>query len=132
MNEHKNDVVKMWFKKGDSDLKNVENNLASKDIPLDTICSHSQQAIEKYFKGALVYFEKDISKTHDLVKLLTEVVSFIPELSELEEPLEKISEFAVEVRYPDSFYEPTLEDAKESYKFALKIREIILNRIKIE
>jgi len=131
MNEHKNDIVRMWFKKADNDLKNIENNLASKDIPSDTICFHSQQAIEKYFKGALVYFEWEVSKTHDLVKILTEVTSFIPELSELEEPLEKISEFAVEVRYPDSFYEPTLEDAKGSYKFALRVRGIILNKIEI-
>lgn len=132
MSENKNTIVKKWFAKANNDIKNIKNNLIAKDIPTDTICFHSQQVIEKYFKGALVYFEQDISKTHDLVKLLTELSKFIPELSVFEEDVEEISEFAVETRYPDSFYEPTLEEAKESYKISLEIKDIILNKIKIK
>ncbi|MBI5213096.1 MAG: HEPN domain-containing protein [Nitrospirae bacterium] len=131
MHEDRNIIVKKWFSKADNDLKNIENNLTSKDIPADTLCFHSQQAIEKLIKGSLVYFEQDISKTHDLVKLLTEITPFIPELSPLEEDMERISEFAVETRYPDAFYEPSLEEAKEAYKVALKVKEIVLDKIKI-
>jgi hypothetical protein len=65
-------IVNLWFKKAESDFKTIENNLKSNDPPTDAICFHAQQAIEKYMKGALVYFEKHITKTHDLVNLLPE------------------------------------------------------------
>ena len=129
MNENKTFIVQRWFKKAENDLKNIENNLKSEDPPKDTICFHAQQAVEKYFKGDLIYFEKDISKTHDLVKLLSEIEPFISELIHFEEDLEKLTEFAVQARYPDSFYEPTLTDAENAYKIALKIKEIILKKV---
>ncbi len=132
MNENKMTIVKRWFSKGDNDLKNIQNNLESEDIPTDTICFHAQQAIDKYIKGALVYFDQDISKAHDLVKLLTEIASFIPELSVMEEDLEKITEFAVEVRYPDSFYDHSLEEAKGAYEIALKVKDIVLSKVPVD
>lgn len=131
MSEDKNITVKRWFVKTGNDIKNIENNLKSGDPPTDTICFHAQQAAEKYLKGALVYFEQDISKTHDLVKLLTDIATFIPELSTFEEELEKISEFAVEARYPDAFYEPTLDEAKEAYDIALNVKHIVLTKVKM-
>lgn len=131
MSENRNNIARMWFKKADNDLKNIENNLSANDIPVDTVCFHAQQSIEKYLKGTLIYFEQGISKTHDLVKLLSEVVDFIPELSASEEELEEVSGFAVEVRYPDTFYNPTLEEAKKAYEIALKVKKIILDKIKV-
>ena len=109
MGNEKNSIVNLWFKKAESDFKTIENNLKSNDPPTDAICFHAQQAIEKYMKGALIYFEKHITKTHDLVNLLTSIVHYIPELAEYEERLDEISHYGVEIRYPDIFYEPTLE-----------------------
>ncbi len=123
MSEGKNLIVKRWFQKAENDIKNIQNNLKSYDPPTDTICFHAQQAVEKFLKGALVYFEREISKTHDLVKLLSDLEDLIPELKELEEDMEKLTEFSVEVRYPDTFYEPTLQEAEDSYKICLKIFE---------
>jgi hypothetical protein len=44
MHDEKLPVVKLWFKKADSDLKNIENNLKADEPPTDTICLHAQQA----------------------------------------------------------------------------------------
>lgn len=126
MNDGKREVVALWFRKAESDLKNIENNLAAADIPVDTVCFHAQQAIEKYFKGALVWFDRDFGKTHDLVQLLGEIRPLIPELSDLEEALEQITGYAVEVRYPDSFYVPPLEEGKKAYDTAKKVKEAVL------
>ena len=126
MNENKNIAVQKWFKKADNDLKTIENNLNAIDHPNDTSCFHAQQAIEKYIKGALVYYEQNAPKIHDLVVLLQKINHFIPDLSSLEDDLEKISEFAVESRYPDMLFEPSNEEVDEAYALALKIKEIIL------
>ncbi|MBU0952770.1 MAG: HEPN domain-containing protein [Elusimicrobia bacterium] len=131
MNKNKKDFVLRWFEKANNDLKNIKNNLAAKDVPVDTVCFHAQQAIEKYLKGALIYKNKEVSKTHDLVKLLSEVKKFIPELGKLEEELERITEYAVETRYPDTFLEPSLEEAKHSYSLAIKIKKIVISKLKI-
>jgi HEPN domain-containing protein len=132
MGDEKSSIVILWFKKAESDFKTIENNLKSNDPPTDAICFHAQQAIEKYMKGALVYFEKHITRTHDLVNLLTSIVQYIPELAEYEELLDDISHYGVEVRYPDIFYEPTLEEAQKAYDTAKKIKVIIAARINIK
>lgn len=132
MDKEKLSIVKLWFKKAESDFRTMENNLKSKEPPTDAICFHSQQAIEKYIKGALIYFGKHITKTHDLVNLLTAIAKNIPELEILEDKLDEISHYGVEIRYPDSFYdEPSLGEAKNSYKIALKVKNIILNKINL-
>ncbi len=124
-------IVKQWFKKADSDLRTIENNIKSEAPPTDTICFHAQQAIEKYVKGALIYFGKHITKTHDLVNLLTSITKYVPELENLENEFHEISHYGVEVRYPDIFYEPSFEEAQRSYEVALKVKEIVLKKIKV-
>ncbi|MEW6214636.1 MAG: HEPN domain-containing protein [Nitrospirota bacterium] len=131
MDEEKLYVVRLWFKKADSDIKTIENNLNSEDPPTDTICFHAQQAIEKYIKGALIYFGKPVTKTHDLVNLLTAISEHIAELDDFEDEFHEISRYGVEVRYPDLFYEPSLEEAKGAYEIALKVKEIVLSKIKV-
>lgn len=130
MNEDRQEVILVWFRKAESDLKNIRNNLASDDVPTDTVCFHAQQAIEKYLKGALVFFERDISKTHDLVKLLSQLRELIPELAALEEEMEQVTEYAVAMRYPDAFYYPTTEETKKSYDTALRVQKIVLQTIR--
>jgi HEPN domain-containing protein len=63
MADEKKSIVELWFKKADSDLKTIENNLKADEPPTDTICFHAQQAIEKYIKGVLIHFGKHITKT---------------------------------------------------------------------
>ncbi|MEW6741073.1 MAG: HEPN domain-containing protein [Nitrospirota bacterium] len=55
----------------------------------------------------------------------------IPELEVFEDKLHEISRYGVEVRYPDIFYEPSLDETEEAYKTALKVKKIVLDRIKI-
>ncbi|GAM08578.1 HEPN domain protein [Geobacter sp. OR-1] len=123
------EIVRQWLHKVEHDLLNIRNNLAAETIPTDTVCFHAQQAIEKLLKGLLVANGRNIAKTHDLVKLLSDVSDLVPELLPLEEQLEEISEYGVGVRYPDDFYEPTMYEANLAYGIAVKIQTIIVNKI---
>ncbi len=118
--------VQQWFKRADNDLKSITNNLKDSEPPTDIICFHAQQAIEKYIKGALIHFGQHITKTHDLIFLLNSISGYIPELVKLKNELKEISRCAVEVRYPDIMYEPTIEEAKKAYEVALNVKDIIL------
>lgn len=48
-----------WLRKVDSDLLNVENNLAAGRVPWDTVCFHAQQAAEKSLKALLVFHGRE-------------------------------------------------------------------------
>jgi HEPN domain-containing protein len=129
MDEVTAEIVQQWLRKAEHDLLNIRNNLAAENIPTDTVCFHAQQAIEKFLKGLMVANARNISKTHDLVKLLTDVADILPELLPYEDQLEDISEYGVGVRYPDDFVEPTLDEARHAYEVALEIETIILNKL---
>lgn len=131
MDEVTSVIVRQWFHKAESDLLNIRNNLSSEHIPTDTVCFHAQQAIEKFFKGALVASGRNITKTHDLVKLLSDVADIIPELSRYEDQLEEVSEYGVGVRYPDDFYEPTHEEAEKAFALAVEIEAIVKSAVVI-
>ncbi len=45
--------------------------------------------------------------------------------------LESLEDYAVEVRYPDDWIKITLEDAREAYEIAKKVKEFVMSRIKI-
>ena len=125
------EVVRQWLKKAENDLLNIRNNLDADEVPTDSVCFHAQQAIEKMFKGLMVAHGRNIGKTHDLVKLLSDVADLVPEMLAFEEQLEEISEYGVGVRYPDSFCEPTLAEARNSFEIAARIGQIILSKIRL-
>ncbi len=129
MDEVTAEIVRQWLRKAGHDLQNIRNNLAADNVPTDTVCFHAQQAIEKLLKGLLVANGRNISKTHDLVKLLNDLSDIVPELLPYEERLEDISEYGVGVRYPDDFYEPSMEEARHAFDVALELEALIINRI---
>ena len=47
----------------------------------------------------------------------------------LKEKADILTDYAVSVRYPDEQFEPTLEEAKEAFMIAEKVREFVLNKI---
>jgi len=125
------EIVRQWLKKAENDLQNIRNNLAAEEVPTDTVCFHAQQAIEKLLKGLLVANGRNVGKTHDLVKLLTDVSDIVPELLPYEEQLEEISEYGVGVRYPDGFSEPSLEEARNSYATASMVKDMVSALLKL-
>jgi HEPN domain-containing protein len=102
-----------WLRKADHDLLNIENNLAAKDIPWDTVCFHSQQVAEKVFKAFLAHHGRDLLKTHDLVALLAQCVDIDRSLCDLEADCRKLTSYGVAARYPDDLFEPGEADARE-------------------
>lgn len=119
-NDPRLNIVVLWLKKARNDLNNIDIILTSnrEDLPLDTVCFHAQQAIEKALKGLLVFHGRDISRSHDLVKLLNDISEMAPTLLDYREAFETISEYGVGMRYHDFYYEPSLEEACQAYDIA--------------
>ena len=42
---------------------------------------------------------------------------------------DNLTDYAVEIRYPDDCLEPTLDETKEAYKIAKQVKEFVLSKI---
>jgi HEPN domain-containing protein len=119
--------VSAWLRKADHDLLNIQNNLAAREIPWDTVCFHAQQAAEKVLKAFLIARGRDLSKTHDLVALLAKCVECDAGLADLESDCRKLTSYGVAARYPDDLFEPGEADGRDVVAAAHRIRTKILS-----
>lgn len=115
-----------WLRKADHDLLNIENNLAAKEIPWDTVCFHAQQAVEKVLKAFLISHGRGLSNTHDLVALLAQCAECDASLAGLESDCRKLTSYGVSARYPDDLFEPDEADGREVVAAAHRVRTKIL------
>lgn len=131
MSDELSSYVQQWFKKANNDLRNAEIllNCGENEIPYDTLCFHCQQASEKYIKGYLIYKEMDFPKTHNLADLISICTQTDTSFSKYITEMEKLTPYAVEIRYPDDFYMPSEDDAREAYKIASEIKNFIMQKI---
>lgn len=126
------EVVKLWIIKAESDLRAAQILISDKDPPTDSICFHAQQAVEKLLKAYLTYAGVRSPKTHDISTLLRLCCRYDKEFVELDcEKLEKLTFYAVEVRYPGEFYQPSLEEAQEALTQAINLRDFVIKKLKL-
>ena len=116
-----------WLRKAEHDSLNIENNLAAKEIPWDTVCFHAQQVAEKVLKAFLVSRGRDLAKTHDLVALLAQCVEYEANFRGLEADCRKLTSYGVAARYPDDLFEPSERDGREMVAASQRIRTAILS-----
>jgi HEPN domain-containing protein len=122
-------IIAQWLIKADNDYKTIENEFSSVEPVTDSICYHAQQGAEKYLKLFLVANGIDPLKTHNITILIRECEKIDSEFSCLV-GTDYLSDYAVELRYPDSFYIPVLEESKEAYESAKRVRDFVLERLK--
>lgn len=119
-----------WFNKAEHDLLNAQIILESgrDPLPLDTVCFHCQQTVEKYLKGFLTYHQVEFPKTHFLATLLDLCQKIEARFSELNDVM-TLNVYAVEIRYPDDTVQLTLNDAVAAYELASKTKNFVTEHI---
>ena len=85
--------------------------------------------LKKYLKAFLTYKEVEFQKTHDLGELITLASDIDSSFDEIIDIGEKLTDYAVDVRYPLLLEEPTIEDAEEAIEIANKIKSFVLKKI---
>ncbi len=131
MNATSSELVRLWLEKANNDLKNAEIILAAQTEwpPLDTVCFHCQQAVEKLIKAYLVYHGEKFPFTHNLADLVAICMQVDETFATIQRKAETLTPFAVEIRYPDDFYMPSIEEANEAYAIAIEVKAFVLARI---
>ena len=110
--KNKADLVSGLLRKADSDL--VAMTASAQAGALDAACFHAQQAAEKYLKAYLADSEKEITRTHNLFKLIDRCAEIDPAFTELVDAAEVLTPFAVQARYDTEFWpsEAVYEEAQ--------------------
>lgn len=98
--------------------------------PLEIICYHCQQAIEKLLKGVLISKGVTIKKTHDL-GLLAEMLQEYTEVDEKYlEMCDDLTPYGVKIRYPQELFieeyhvKKALEETQELYDWLLTLLQV--------
>jgi len=121
-----NELVQSWFLKAARDLetaKIVASHMPDFD---DVIAFHCQQTIEKSLKGYLVFLDLEFKPVHDLGYLLNLTVTKDDSFDIYFEEVDRISRYAVQIRYPDTIINLTNFQIQE----AIAISDLIYNLVK--
>ena len=97
---------------------------------LDTACFHCQQAAEKFLKAFLIFKGQDIAKTHNIKFLLEESAKLDSDFEGID--IKNLNVFAVDIRYPDDYIMPELDETKDYLRIALEIKQLVLKKIKLD
>ena len=110
-----------WLRHARSDFS-LARRSGDPDTLFETLCFHSQQAVEKCFKAVLVSRAIDPPATHNLKTLLEK---FPPDIKAPSYVIEAagLTDYAVTVRYPGAYEE--VDEAE--YQAALQTAERVMS-----
>ena len=128
----KNDkILKEWMEFARMDfltVKHLYEHMYPK--PLEIICYHCQQTVEKLLKGVLISRGVTIKKTHDL-GLLAEMLQEYTEVDEKYlEMCDDLTPYGVKIRYPQELFieeyhvKKALEETQELYDWLLTLLRV--------
>jgi HEPN domain-containing protein len=125
-----NELVEKWIQIAEKDLLTAKQLSEASKIVTDNVCFHCQQAVEKYLKAFLVKHQIEVTKTHNIMTLINLCATIDRSFKKELEEADILTDYAVEIRYPDDWYEPTLEESKKAYAITLKVRKFIINKLR--
>ena len=132
---HNLDMAKEWIKASVIDLNVIKEIIDNKSLTSMT-AFHSQQSIEKNLKAILEYNNEDVPKIHQIKKLFNLTKKYIVIDINMDITV-KIDTLYIDSRYPGDmgllpYGQPTLNDAKLFYNYALEIFEEVCKELKID
>ena len=124
--------LKGWLIKAMNDIRLIQNEFTLPDdkIVTDAVCFHSQQATEKFLKSFLILNSTEFAKTDNLSHLLSKCIEIDNEFGKLD--LGNQNYYGMDVRYGEDFYLPSIEETRESYEIASKVKDFVLEKLKIK
>lgn len=98
--------------------------------PLEIICYHCQQSVEKSLKAYLCANGAEIQKTHEIGLLCRRCIRYDNAFSDLADNCEELEVYATGTRYP-SRVEIESRDAEKALQQALVIFKFVTERVKL-
>lgn len=124
------ETARLWLIKGDHDIKIGRDESTTVNPATDAICFHMQQCVEKYLKGFLVFHGKEIERTHNISRILQECMAQDVSFLKIDIPsVNRLTLYATELRYPDDFYMPSLDETHDAIQQAEMVRTFVWEKL---
>ena len=120
------ELIVQWLRRAQDDLSMVELALNNSPPLCWNAAFHAQQAAEKLLKGLLTFHGVEFAKTHQIDYLLDMCVTVEPEADSLRADATKLTDFAVEPRYPLPGRDPSESESREAVEVACRVRQFVL------
>ena len=113
-----------WIQYAKTDLLTVKE-IINNELLTSVVAFHSQQCIEKSFKGILELYDRKVPRIHDLRKLWNKInelpLQFLSEINFKD--LDEINQVYIDARYPSDYGllpdgKPSLEKVKDFMNLA--------------
>jgi HEPN domain-containing protein len=124
-------LMSVWIRKANGDLGAAEvlaANVGANTAIREAVGFHCQQAVEKYVKALLTYYQVEFPKTHEIAKLLLLLSTVNPAAAEALNGTAWLTPFGVDVRYAEDAAQmlpgdeiKAIEDARLAKEVALRI-----------
>ena len=117
------EYVAEWFRFADIDFATSEHLLSMHPKPLEIICFHCQQSVEKYLKGYLIF--KGITvppKIHNLDTLCLMCAEHDDSFQQLTKACGVLTQYGTQPRYPNEM-EITENDMQKALEYTRQVRE---------
>lgn len=129
MSDDVRDVVAQWVARAEVDWRSAQA-LAREDPPVaESVCFHCQQYVEKLLKACLTLHGIEAPRTHDLRRLVDLASGVAPELADLRDPADQLTEHAVATRYPQDWRQVQPQEAEEMMALASRFAAVLLPRV---
>jgi len=116
------DDPREWLSRARSNLAKAKSAFGTPEVYLEDLCFDVQQAAEKAIKAILIHLDVRFPYVHDLAQLLALIEQAGPTVPKPVRQAARLSEYAVETRYP-GLSEPV---TRQEYEEALAIAEEIV------
>jgi len=106
--------VKSWLSRASADMRAAEHGMTAEPPLVGDVLFHTQQVVEKCFKGFLAWHDVPFRKTHSLEELGELCLSIDRSLESVVERAVPLTEYAWKFRYPGVYEDPSPDEATES------------------
>ena len=125
-----NPLTLEWVQKAEGDYTVAQQSPGRSESEYMMLSAfHAQQCIEKYLKAWLQEANIPFPRTHDLQELLNLIVPVLPAWDVWREDFSKLSEHAVDPRYPGKF--ATADETAHAMRICDEVRQSVRERVEI-
>ncbi len=116
-------IVDEWIRYAQMDYDHVVKTVETHyPIPIEIVCYHCQQSVEKILKAYIIAKDGSLIKTHDLNLLLRHISKYTSDFDCFKVACEKITTYISQSRYPSH-----IELTETEMRQAIKDTSLILN-----
>ena len=124
-----NPLTEEWVRKAEGNYSVTQQVHQAQNPVNDVICLQVQQCVENYLKAWLQEMNIPFPRTHDLQELLNLIVPALPAWDAWREDFSKLSEHAVDPRYPGKF--ATTDEMAHAMRICDEVRRAVREQLKL-